>query len=273
MDLSSFATATPAPALQHLVRNYWRIDARHLNALSRDDLMPIEGGSGWMLVVDGQLEFATGTCGHGGVFDASTGSSNRLLGLDQADVIGIRFHPGAQARFTHIPATEYRNTHIPLSEAGVATQRVLESLKRTNRWQERVSLLDRWLLSLVRAPTESHIVMQRLIKLILEQTMPLPASTLCEASGWSERHLQRNFHAGVGLSAQRLGKIARANVALRTIKRSSQARINLSHVALDHGYFDHAHMTRDFRQLFGIPPSSLIRPVKSLCSTRHRGVQ
>lgn len=260
MDLSSFATAAPAPALQHLVRNYWRIDARHMSSLSRDDIMPIEGGSGWMLVIDGQLDFATGTCGHGGVFDASTGTSNRLLGIDQADVIGIRFHPGAQTRFTHIPATEYLNTHIPLADAGVATQTVLKSLGSTNRWQERVSLLDQWLLSLVRPPTDSHIVMQRLIKLILEQTNPLSASTLCEASGWSERHLQRNFNAGVGLSAQRLGKIARANAALRVIKKNSHSRINLSTVAIDHGYFDHAHMTRDFRQLFGITPSSLTTP-------------
>ncbi|MDC0661398.1 AraC family transcriptional regulator [Marinobacter sp. SS21] len=260
MDLPSFAIAPPAPALQHLVRNYWRIDARHLGSLARDDLMPIEGGSGWILVIDGQLDFATGSCSHGGVFDASTGTSNRLLGVDQADVIGIRFQPGAQARFSQLPATEYLNTHIPLAGAGVATQAILKSLNITNCWQDRVSLLDQWLLGLVQAPTERHTVLQSVVNLILERSTPLPISTLCQASGWSERYLQRHFSSEVGLSTQRLGKIARANVALRAIKRGSHNRINLSHVAIDHGYFDHAHMTRDFRQLFGIAPSSLITP-------------
>lgn len=260
MDLPSFAVASPTPALQQLVRNYWRIDARHLGSLARDDLMPIEGGSGWILVIDGQLDFATGRCTHGGTFDASTGTSNRLRGIEQADVIGIRFHPGAQARFSRIPATQYLNAHVPLAEAGVDTRTIIRFLQHTSHWQERVSLLNRWLLSLVQQPTENHVVMHHLVKLIFEQSSPLPTNALCKASGWSERHLQRNFMSGVGLSAQRLGKIARANVALNAIKKSSQSRINLTSVAINHGYFDHAHMTRDFRQLFGVAPSSLFAP-------------
>ncbi|WP_236451739.1 AraC family transcriptional regulator [Stutzerimonas stutzeri] len=232
------------------------IDARHKGLFSCNDLMRVEGGSGWVLVLDGQLNFETGGCAHGAVFDASTEASNRLLGVDHAYVIGIRFRPGAQVRFSRAPATDYRCSHLPLADAGVDAPPILSALRHTLSWEAQVSILNHWLMDLMRRPTDSDMVMQHVIGLIFNNSVPLPVGQLCAASGWSERQLQRKFNSVVGLSTYRLGKIARANSALRQIKINRNAPVKLSEVAVNHGYFDHAHMTRDFHELFRLPPSS-----------------
>jgi hypothetical protein len=81
MDLSSFRLASPAPWLRSLIQSYWMIDVRHIGPLSRNDLMRVEGGSGWVLVLDGQLNFETGGCAHGAVFDAGVDARPILSAL------------------------------------------------------------------------------------------------------------------------------------------------------------------------------------------------
>lgn len=76
---------------------------------------------------------------------------------------------------------------------------------------------------------------------------------VAEEIGWSRRHLATRFQAEFGVSpkdAVRLGRFHRSHQLLR------HARIPaLSDVASTCGYYDQAHMARDWRDLAGMPPS------------------
>jgi AraC-like DNA-binding protein len=80
----------------------------------------------------------------------------------------------------------------------------------------------------------------------------LPA--VAAAVGCSPHHLSRVFHAGTGVTLSGLRTELRVRAAL---ERIGGGATDLSSVACDVGFFDHAHMTRTFRRLLGTTPTRL----------------
>jgi AraC-like DNA-binding protein len=80
----------------------------------------------------------------------------------------------------------------------------------------------------------------------------LPA--VASAVGCSPHHLSRLFHAGTGITLSGLRTELRVRAAL---ERMEGGQTDLSSIACDVGFFDHAHMTRTFRRLLGVTPTRL----------------
>jgi AraC-like DNA-binding protein len=74
--------------------------------------------------------------------------------------------------------------------------------------------------------------------------------------GLSERSLHRDLVGWTGLAPKLLARIFRMQRAMAQIR---SGRLRLAAVALDAGYADQAHMTREFQSLAGTAPS-LLRP-------------
>jgi AraC-like DNA-binding protein len=77
---------------------------------------------------------------------------------------------------------------------------------------------------------------------------------LARAVGLSARQLERRFRARVGLGPKLLARITRFQHAFRLARRTP----NLAEVAARAGYFDQAHLVRDFRQFAGAAPSRFL---------------
>jgi AraC-like DNA-binding protein len=93
--------------------------------------------------------------------------------------------------------------------------------------------------------------------------------SIARESGLSIRQLQRRFLTSVGLAPKTLARVARLQYAL-AIARSHlvvaergaypvAAHASLARIAVASGYADHAHFTREFRRIAGIPPSAFFR--------------
>ncbi len=77
---------------------------------------------------------------------------------------------------------------------------------------------------------------------------------LAKDLGWSRRHLGERFRAEIGLApkaAARVVRFARARELLATPRRP-----DLASVAAAVGYYDQAHLHRDFRDLAGCSPGT-----------------
>jgi AraC-like DNA-binding protein len=76
--------------------------------------------------------------------------------------------------------------------------------------------------------------------------------TVAAQVGVSSHHLSRLFHAGTGITLSGYRTELRVRAALERIEHGAS---DLSGVACDVGFFDHAHMTRTFRRLLGTTPT------------------
>jgi AraC-like DNA-binding protein len=83
---------------------------------------------------------------------------------------------------------------------------------------------------------------------------------LAAETGWSARHLGEQFRAETGLSPKAGARVVRFDRARRQLQRrqAEGGRLVLAEFAAEYGYYDQAHLARDFRDLAGCPPSVLL---------------
>jgi AraC-like DNA-binding protein len=92
----------------------------------------------------------------------------------------------------------------------------------------------------------------------------LAAGGLCDVSalaaetGWSDRHLRSRFREETGLTPKAAARVIRFDRARRRLhaQATSGQQPLLASLAADCGYYDQAHLAREFRELAGCPPSA-----------------
>ena len=86
----------------------------------------------------------------------------------------------------------------------------------------------------------------------------VPVAELAAETGWSARYLSSAFRAETGLGPKAAARVFRFDHARRRIARAAAAAApgtTLAGLAADCGYYDQAHLARDFRSLAGCPPT------------------
>jgi AraC-like DNA-binding protein len=84
-----------------------------------------------------------------------------------------------------------------------------------------------------------------------------PIRDLVRGSGWSHRHLTERFRAEVGLAPKAYARLVRFESAFERLCRLD--RVHWAEFALEAGYYDQAHLVRDFREFAGATPSEVFR--------------
>lgn len=146
-----------------------------------------------------------------------------------------------------VPLSELRGV-VPLDEladpwwTGLAGR-----LAATRGWAERFDLLAASLLDRVGRAAQPHPLVARAWQALLGTQGTVTVGTLADRLGCSRGYLAARFTAELGVSpkaAARLLRFERARTLLRTRPAGGLARI-----AVEAGYYDHAHMAREFRDL------------------------
>jgi transcriptional regulator GlxA family with amidase domain len=83
----------------------------------------------------------------------------------------------------------------------------------------------------------------------------LAIASPAEEVGWSHRHLLARFKEEVGLPPKAVARILRLQRAYDFVRRDRGTP--WAEVAQLCGYYDQAHMSRDFRGFAGTPPARL----------------
>lgn len=88
----------------------------------------------------------------------------------------------------------------------------------------------------------------------------VPITALAAQVGWSRRHLVNRFHAQVGLPPKTVARILRFEELLRRLPTATRP----ADTALACGYYDQAHMNRDFREFAGTTPGEYLKRFPSV---------
>jgi AraC-like DNA-binding protein len=114
--------------------------------------------------------------------------------------------------------------------------------------------MDSFLLSQIReekTKSRAYRIVDQSVATLFTKIPELPIDTLHQISGISKRYLQTSFRDLVGLSPKQLFKMIRFQSCFQKLHMSN----SLTDVALQCGYYDHAHFTHDFREYSGTTPS------------------
>ena len=141
-----------------------------------------------------------------------------------------------------------------------------ERLYEAPTWAARFAVLDRLLarrFAVARAPAAG--VEQAWWRLVGTHGAA-SVETLASEVGWSRRHLFGRFREHTGLPPKVFARILRFQRAAALLAEPRGP--SLCEIALDCGYYDQAHLNRDFREFAGRTPSELM--AASLASGGYR---
>jgi AraC-like DNA-binding protein len=181
----------------------------------------------------------------------------------RVDLLGIRFRPEALARWLRVCGTELADAAFTLAEVPAPLEATLhEQLAQAGGSRDRLSILGTHLAK-TSGPQEDRRL-SGAVDMILGDDRARPGS-IAETVGLSRRQLGRLFRERVGITPKSLGRLGRFQRALRAL--DGNPRSALASVATSAGYFDQAHLCRDFRLFAGTSPAGYRREVREL--TRH----
>ena len=115
--------------------------------------------------------------------------------------------------------------------------------------------------ALERRPLDARIA-QALGRLRAHPREPTPTSQLAASVGLSTSRFRHLFAAEVGISLRHFTIWNRLYAAVETLSRGG----NLTEAAHDAGFSDSAHLSRSFRRMFGIAPSTVSNNVRLIAA-------
>ncbi|WP_431214689.1 helix-turn-helix domain-containing protein [Puia sp. P3] len=93
------------------------------------------------------------------------------------------------------------------------------------------------------------------LQLIQKNNGMIAVGQLAEGLGCHKRRLERQFMNAVGLSPKRFCNIVRAHAFLKHLPEGE----SLTGYAYESGYYDQAHLIREFKQMTGLTPSQYLK--------------
>jgi AraC-like DNA-binding protein len=175
-----------------------------------------------------------------------------------ATCMQVNLTPLGAHMFFGLSMHELANEVVPLEAAlprGVGC--LADELGHEAGWTERFALLDAILLARLaeaRAPSPDVAWAWS----ILEKTHGrAPIGWICDQLGRSRRHLAARFREQVGLPPKTVARIMRFNRAISMLGGEGA----LADVAFECGYYDQAHLTRDFGRFAGTTPAAFVRQI------------
>jgi AraC-like DNA-binding protein len=174
-------------------------------------------------------------------------------------VVGIRFRPGAARAVFGCDAHMLRDADPELrAVCGVSASVLDAELSAASTTDAMRAALERWARRQLGTRLERDAMALRAAHALVADHR-ISVTALGEMLGWSPRRLHREVTETCGYGAKTLQRILRLQRTLRLARQRALAlrRPTLAMLALDAGYADQAHMTRDFRDLTGFTPREL----------------
>ncbi len=178
------------------------------------------------------------------------------------DILGIRFRPGEAHRFIPIPQDDLSDRWFALAELDTRLPPHLhERLGDQPAGPARIRMACRALEAALGAQSKD-LAVRHACQHIRRHEGRISVSHLAREACLTPRQLERRFAREVGLSPKMLCRITRFQSLLRAVECDTEHR--WSAVAHRFGYYDQAHMIRDFRAFTGQTPGAYLRSTPAL---------
>lgn len=186
------------------------------------------------------------------------------------NLVGVRLVPGRWPAMLGLRGDEVLDQAPALADAAPRWGGdLLEPLAEAGTPAARVALLERRLRQLAsdegRGDRRADPRIRAAVELTYGGRGRLTVRRVAELTGMSQRQLARLFRRGTGMGPRLLRGVVRFQQVLGEIERPGPVR--WAALAARHGYYDQAHLCRDFRRFGGLSPARYLAAVREV--TRH----
>jgi len=172
-------------------------------------------------------------------------------------LLGAQFRPHGAWRLLRLAQDELRDQVVELeSILGDRIRALHQRLLDVQTPQACFALLEHWLLTRMERGSDIHVGARAVGEAIAAGNGQVDLRDLSRRTGFSREHLIRRFREQVGLTPKAYANIIRFNHALAIAHRHDASWAQIAH---DCGYYDQAHLIRDFQRYAGRAPNSLLQ--------------
>jgi AraC-like DNA-binding protein len=121
-------------------------------------------------------------------------------------------------------------------------------------FMERIACFERYCLPLVTGASGQTGIVDYCLQEMHRTSGNVTIRDLAQGTGYSERYVRTKFEQSLGMSPKLYNRIVRFQQTLGSIMRGKTNDIN---VAVEQGYYDQSHLTKDFKTFSHLTPSEL----------------
>lgn len=258
-----YQKVAPPPSLAKYIEHFWysETDVSKDNpfiylstASSRAELLFHYEGTFNKLVSDGlEKNFTAGIYGQTGKFE------KYYSGIGRIGMLGVTLYPQALPALFAIPANLITNGSADvISMLGNEGEELVKRVMDCENNNDRIKLLCHFFEGRLMKLKNKYLAIEWAIDKIHQGRGQVNLKELVEGSFLSERQFERNFKEIAGFSAKSYLKIVRFE---SVVNNFIQFKTPFTTLALDHGYFDQAHLNRDFREFTGMTPTGYFESI------------
>lgn len=171
---------------------------------------------------------------------------------------GTKFLPGGFARLIDGPVSDLTDRAVALGDLfGADGARLADEGAAQESLDDKLALVQAFLRERLPEPGDDALLVRAVVADMAGAEPGRRVDEIAATHGVSTRTLQRLFARYVGVGPKWVLQRHRLHTALEEVNRG--ARTDWTRLALDLGYFDHAHFIRDFRAVAGRTPAQYER--------------
>ncbi|NLQ16178.1 AraC family transcriptional regulator [Marinomonas sp. M1K-6] len=169
-----------------------------------------------------------------------------------ADLVGVRFQPGMGRLFQTELAKQEDNAGSLLASEFI--QSLLAQLKDCLDIEERIGLLDKAFNQRVSSMTDTCDFVMKAVELLQQSSRV----DLLDVLPISQRQIERQFQRRLSMSPKYFQRLRRVRAVLLALKEE-QSHFRLAELAIEYGFSDQAHMTRECQLIAGVTPKRYLK--------------
>ena len=156
-----------------------------------------------------------------------------------------------------VKISELIDTNVDFLYAFPSAVQMIEELSKTKSFSSRIGIFSRYagenLIDNLYSPT----FVDYLAVMLCSSHESVGLNNIGKVIGYSERHCRERFKDSYGMSPKQYSSIIRFQNVLKALIKGAYS--DLTSLAVECGYFDQPHLTREFRRYANIPPAKYLK--------------
>lgn len=187
-----------------------------------------------------------------------TGPQERVFHMmptDNLRQLCIIFKPGVLSKILRINLAEIKNRIFEVGALIHEGDIICEQLACASSHQQRLEIIENWILKRVRPEIYSPELTQSIIQDIHKQAGDVKIQQICNSYRINERYLERKFSELIGISPKKYADIIRFNFLINLMRDTSSK--GWKDVYDEIGITDYSHLNKQVQKLADLHPRRL----------------